>query len=406
MFRSLGTVFEERQAFLHEYQRNIANGGLFVPTPERFELREVVDLELDLRFCNRSVTLSAEVVQSVPPGLEASGGEPGVAVQFLMPAGELRDLLGRIAGVPMPTPPPERWPGRPGRTQPAARSAARLTAQIEVGGATRAGYTRDLSRSGVLVTTAGEPIPVGSHVRVTLVHPRTGEKLAVAGTVVRHGLDHAGRVVGAGIRFDVDADDTRRLELLEDLSAAAHALERAAIRGPVGTLGLASLIQMFSSCTSGGTLTLTRGDAEGCVVFEGGRLLHASAGNATGAKALARLVAWEDGSFSFAPVVPPTGSADAAVPIYGALLEAVHQLDELRRLPLRALPPSARLVRTARGDAGEVGALEEVLLELARRGATVLGAVDALREPDAAVYRALLSLIERGRVRIEPAQPV
>lgn len=402
MFRSLGAVFEEREAFLHEYQRNIANGGLFVPTRERLDLREVVEVELDLRFCDRSVTLPAEVVSAVPEGLEAAGGEPGAAVQFLVPADELRELLGGIAGVPVPPPPPEPWPGRPGRSRRAERSVARLAARVEAEGAARTGRTRDLSRSGVLVSTSGEPIPIGSEVRVTLAHPATGEQLTLNGVVARHVSDDEGRVVCLGIAFDLD-DDGTRVRLLDDLRAAAHARELAAIRGPVETLSLAGLIQMFSSCTDGGTLTVTRGDAEGRIVFEAGALRHAWVAGAQGAKALSRLVGWEDGVFSFAPVVDPADPLGDPVPIYGAILEAVHQLDELRRLPLDGLPRSARLVRTDAPEAGDLDKLEDRVLDLAAAGASVGAVVDAIADFDALVYRALLSLLEGGLLRVEPA---
>ena len=114
MFRTLAIRFEQREEFAQEYSRNLANGGMFIPTAEEFDLREVVEIDLNLDFCDRTVTLQAEIVTQVGSELQEAGGQAGVAVQFLVPAGELRSLLGDIAGIAPPGPMPIPWPERAG----------------------------------------------------------------------------------------------------------------------------------------------------------------------------------------------------------------------------------------------------------------------------------------------------
>jgi len=48
-----------------------------------------------------------------------------------------------------------------------------------------AGHTRNLSRSGVLVSVPGQGVPVGEKVQLTLSHPTTGESMDLEGVVVR-----------------------------------------------------------------------------------------------------------------------------------------------------------------------------------------------------------------------------
>lgn len=108
MSRRLRLAFEEPAVFRAEYERNISNGGAFVAEGEECELREVVEVELALEFCGESLTLEAEVVHVVPG---ASGC--GLAVQFLLPASELRERLAPLvpeAGSAPPAPSPPESP--------------------------------------------------------------------------------------------------------------------------------------------------------------------------------------------------------------------------------------------------------------------------------------------------------
>jgi len=61
MFRRLRLDFQSLEALQSEYQAYMDHGELFVATPQSLGLREVVDLELGLIFCGRSVMLQAEV---------------------------------------------------------------------------------------------------------------------------------------------------------------------------------------------------------------------------------------------------------------------------------------------------------------------------------------------------------
>lgn len=398
MSRTVNVEFFDREAFVHEYHRNLANGGIFVPTSDSFEPREVIEVDLDLRFCERVVTLQAEVVSSIGYAQESSGARRGVAAQFLMSADEVRALLGDIVGI---APPPPPQPDRAGPLRVEERVQASVNARISYEGGEVQGRTRNLSRSGALLTTEGPPIPVGTPVWVTLIHPSSREEVRLAGEIVRH-AESDGHVVGMGVHFEPSTQtqgDTSAV--LDGLRAAAHAHQLVGIRGPVQALGLPSLLQMFGSAAEGGTLSVVRGEVEGRAVIEGGTLRHCSVGSVTGLKALARMMSWEDGEFWFLPKVDPDGPADEPIALYGAVLEAVTQLDEIRRLDLGALPSDARVSRQ-QGVAVPVDLekLESTLLELAGDGAPVAALIDAVPEFDAEAYAALLSLLEQELISV------
>ena len=46
MLRKLTLEFPDREVFVQEYHRNLANGGTFVPTGLALEPRELIEVEL------------------------------------------------------------------------------------------------------------------------------------------------------------------------------------------------------------------------------------------------------------------------------------------------------------------------------------------------------------------------
>ena len=403
MLRKLTLEFPDREVFVQEYHRNLANGGTFVPTGLALEPREVIEVELDLGFCERSVALQAEVVSSVGFSFGVAGTRKGVAVQFLMSADEVRDVLGGIAGI-SPSPPPR--PDRAGPDRAEERLSASLAARIEWGELTLRGRTRNLSRTGTLIGIEGPPLPPDEAVRVTLVHPTSQESVSLEARVVRH-VEVDGRVVATAVEFDVDEDAADVLEAeLDELRAAAHAHQLGGIRGPIETLGCANLLQMFSSVSQSGFLSLTHGVEEGCLTLANGTLQHAATGRVGGIKALSRMLSWEEGQFWFVSEAPEEESDEDPMPIYGAVLEAVTQLDELSRIDRSSLPAGARVRREPDIEApnpdDKTASLLLTLLEGVHDQDWTVGALlDACHAYDAEVYRALLELLDGGAIEVE-----
>ncbi len=396
MFRSLNIRFTDREAFAQEYQRNLANGGIFIPTSESFDAREVIEVELDLQFCDRFVTLQAEIVSRGGSSDPNAAGH-GVAVQFLVPAEELRDLLGSIVGL-APAPPA---PGREKSPRSSRGARISLALRLESSSGIVRGRTLELSASRVVLWTDGPPVPVGDPIRLTLVYPTGGSDFSLGGNVSAH-VEREGRVTGLVIDFDATSTNVAT-EQLDTLRAGVRSRELEAIRGPVATLGLANLLQMFASSSERGTFAVVREGEEGRVAFENGSLRHVAIGPVHGMKALSRLLSWDDGDFYFLPELDPEDAQCDPAPIYGAVLEAVTELDELGRLDLSRLPPAARVSSVPGAAPGpELDKTGAAVLESASAGITVSALLDAIPDSDAAVSQTLLALLEQGLVVIEP----
>jgi hypothetical protein len=447
MTRRLRIQFERADEFRREFDRNIAKGGAFVPGACDVELREVVDVEIVLPFCDQRRTLEAEVVHVVDAATAPSRAAAGAAVQFLRPASELRaelagllasagleagrvapasrsaaaeppselrldeldesegleigdlDLLdgaGSLEQAPPPAPLAAAWDAQERRKSP--RSPARVVASLDGSNARVEGVTRDLSETGALISADASELPPGKAVRLALQHPETGDRVEVDGRVVRH-LETEGTVAAVSVLFDVPAG--RKAEVAELVRAAQSAHRQrseSGISGRIEELGMPNLIQMLGRSSPCGTLAVRSGTEEGVVAFEAGTLRYVRLGATRSLKALARMLLWREGSFEFHAHVAALDAEDAAMGLEAALLEATRRLDEAARLRTARFEPGLRfrVDRAALAAAGALAKTEEAVLDLAAAGFTVRRILDVIPEDDAQVSAALLALVERG----------
>jgi Tfp pilus assembly protein PilZ len=395
--------FATAELFHREHTSNLANGGVFVKSKDRFTLRERLTVELLLHFCNKKVTLEGEVVHIVPPEMASAGAEPGAAIQFIGSPAEvsrrLQPLVAACGTIPRPQP---QDSGR----RAAPRVAARVPVRVDAPDAAVEGITRNLSQTGVLIAVRGGEFSRGQRVHVTLEHPTTGEAMEVEGKVVRE-VETGGGVAALGIQFD--APEAHRSEVsrfVEQVQSIEHTRRLGGIHGPIEELGPQSLVQMFGGTAPAGTLVLRNGQDEGVIGFENKLLRYARLGAATGLKALVRLLSWQEGAFEFFARLEPAGNTEAPLPLEAAILEAIQEIDEGERIDRSRLPADAKVVVAPDAADPQLGQeplskVEEAVLDLARAGFTVQRIVDVIPETDPQILRALESLADRGIVRFE-----
>lgn len=397
--------FTDGPAFWREYEQNLKQGGLFLVTDQALELRSPVVVELDLAFSGETVYLQGEVVDRRPPELATPAAPAGVAVQLLEAVSTLRQQLGPIAAKAAPptrpAPPVAAGPER----RAAPRSPARVPARVESQESTLGARTRNVSHSGALLSLEGPPVPVGATVRLTLLHPTRGETLEVDGVVARH-VESEGRVAGLAVRFAPPAEEKARVErFVEELGSIEHARRLGGIMGPLEELGAVSLVQMFGASAPRGTLTLQRGEEEAVLRFEAGILRSVRLGPVSGAKALARLLAWREGRFEFHARLDAEAPDEPLGPLDAAVIEAVRQRDELARLGPERIPAAARLrpARGSRGGPADAGKTQEAVLDLAAAAMPWWRILDVVPVPDAEVLAAALALLDAGALERSPA---
>jgi Tfp pilus assembly protein PilZ len=397
--RVLRLAFPDAEAFQREYVQNLVNGGVFVGTIQAFELREPVRVEIVLAFSKKKLRLNGEIVHIVPREMSQVGATPGVAVQF---EGSVQEIRARLDPLVIACGTPLHQPTDSGRRrQP--RVAARVAARIEGEGERIEGHTRNLSRSGALVSVPGQGVQVGERVRVTLEHPTSGEAMEVDARVARQ-VETAGAVAALGIEFDPPAERRADVErFVENLQTAEHTRRLGGIAGAISAMGAQDLVQMFGTSAQVGTLIFHRGEHEACVGFQGGMLRYARLGPATGMKALVRMLAWKEGHFEFHARLDPVKHPEAPLPLEAALLDAVRQIDEGNRIDRRRFPLDA--VPRVTGSARDVeGKTLEAVIDLARAGMTVQRILDVIPVPDPEIYAAFVQLADAGAISFDASR--
>lgn len=330
--RRLRVEFSTEPAFRSEYLSNISNGGVFIATHERIGVRDPVVIELALSWCGEVVELEGEVVHRIGEEMAETGAVPGVAVQFELPAKELRErfepVVGHIEGNERVT--------KSGR-RAAPRSPARITVRLQTAdGSEVPCRTRDVSSTGLLISLEDQAVlPIGEEIGLVIDHPARDEKMRVNGAVVRHLKAQDGRVTALGIEFRTSA--ARKTEVsgfMNDIRAAEHSRRLGGITGPIAELGIENLLQMFGASSPQGTLTVMRGAEEGMILFASGQLCAARLGARTGREALREMLSWREGSFEFQAHVDDTDlrpDDGEAVSLNGAILDAMCSIDEHAR---------------------------------------------------------------------------
>lgn len=411
--------FATAEAFLQEYRTNISQGGIFFPTQELFELRGIVRVILDLEFRGESYDFVGEVVAVLPAPV------PGIAVQFES-AQLIREKLGPLVNaatqltfepaaprVSAPKAPSAASPtgqrdssGEPERALPmrAYRERAQVAVRIKTKeGKIFTGRTRNLSVSGALVAPNGPLIAPGEKVELVLIHPTNAEEFVLPSLVARH-IQSNGVAVAMGLQFCVE-DEKRAAaqDYIFELQAAEHSRRMSGIRGPIDELGLVTLLQMFAGFLQKGTLVVTRGEEQARIVFDAGVLKLVRFGSVTGIKALARVLTWQKGNFEFHTAVDPLEEEDPQL-LNGAILTAVHQLDEIKRFSVSDYPLDAPIsVDAKRLSAAkkDLDKTEVAVAELAQAGFKLRGILDVIPELDSEIYGALEGLALKALIHVQ-----
>ena len=349
--RTLQMRFDTPAELRAEFEKNISNRGIFVVTDAELEVRQAVDVEIELFWVpstSARVVLRGEVVHRVTPEMARGGGIAGVAVQFEASVSALRAEFEPFLGQ---EPLPDADSDRAGERRRSARRAA-VRVPVRVRGANRPAFaatSRDLSGTGILLSLRDEQLGMNEIVRITLRHPAGEPSVEIAGRVVREVRDKRGRVAAVAIAFDrQQAADPEIQAVVAALREASHRGRLGGISGSIVDLGLPNMLQMFGSSAPEGTLVVEREGEQGWIAFAGNQFVAAELGSLTGKQAVFEMIGWTEGRFEFeAHVDPALLGRGSREPLAGVVLEAVCARDEREHAGSQASSPAIEMA----GDA-------------------------------------------------------
>ncbi len=324
--------FDSSESLRAEFEKNITNAGIFIPTEAQFEIRQRVVVDIVLGFAgawDASLSLDGEVVHCIGPEMAASGAVPGVAVQFEASTLNLAELFAPLLGE-------KKLPASGADTQGegrrgAARESARVSVRvIPASSPPFEATSRNLSSTGILLSMRDDVLSVGEVVRVCLSHPSGDPSVEVDGRVVRQIKNKTGRIAAVAVVFD--ENQAAIPHVFEVINALCHVAQRGrlgGISGSIADVGFASLLQLFGGSAPCGTLVVDRDGEQGWVAFADESLLGAELGALKDQDALAAMLDWPDGHFEFEAVADEL-LLDVAKrrPLAVAILEAMCTVDE------------------------------------------------------------------------------
>ena len=391
--------FATEEEFAAEFAANIANGGIFVATPDPPEVRSQVEVEVHLDYRGSLLSLVGEVVHCLSPELAVTGASPGAAVHFTDSLSDIHEKFAPYtASLPSSDDPDAPPDPRKAKRFPAS-VATRIRAVGQPESASQEGRTRDISRYGALVASHGPPTPIGESITITITHPGTGEEFEVDGKVMRHELSESGEVIGLGVEFHMPDDQAAEAaRFLEDVHTREHSRRLGAITGPIEELDIGTLLNMFGTCSPSGTLTVTRGAEEGYVAFQAGMLRVARLGALHGREALMPLLEWNVGHFEFEACVDESRFEGEPVSLEEAILDAARRRDETRRGKIRLRADTTLSVDSdaAEEAADELSQLDRAVLDLAVAGMAVGKIVEIIPQSKREIAVSLSTLVKRG----------
>jgi CheY-like chemotaxis protein len=255
----------------------------------------------------------------------------------------------------------------------------------------------------VLFDEACKLLDARTFIQILRTNPRT-EEVPVVLTTTNLDVDRLrGLRLAAHLKKPFNLDEVlSRLEHIFRRNEAAKDLKNDSqeIEGSLSQLGIPDLLQILGMNKRSGKLSLERGNERGEILVTDGRAVNARVGRVEGEKALFRLLAWTDGTFTFAPGTNP-GKPRIDRAMDDALLEGMRQADEVNRL-LPSLPPRAtRMVLAPDADLPpEQHPVTAQVVDLLRQPRALGEVLDLAPAPDLEVLGVLITLMQKGVARV------
>ena len=122
---------------------------------------------------------------------------------------------------------------------------------------------------------------------------------------------------------------------LEDVAAGRRTSQVRTMSGSIAEIPLPDLMQLFSASKKSGTLVIRTDQDVGKLFFDGGSVVYSTVNDnfdVSPLKSLYRILTWEDGTFDMEPPEEREFLEPISMSTEGILMEAMRQIDEIRRL--------------------------------------------------------------------------
>ncbi len=227
---------------------------------------------------------------------------------------------------------------------------------------------------------------------------KEGDRILIGTSILK--LVHQG-VDGANV------DEGMAKLKLEEAAAAQAArttTKGSSMTGKIEEIPLPDLLQLFHTSKKNGVLVVNSAQ-EGKIYLRQGRVYYAVIGdnhNLGPQKSFNRIITWEQGDFELRPADSQEFMVELDSSTEALLMDALRQLDELKRLQPSLPPPEAmlQLVVPLAPPLKELTPELLDVLQLVINQGTLVGVLDRADADDVVTAEGLVQLLKREYVRI------
>ncbi len=272
-----------------------------------------------------------------------------------------------------------------------------------------------VSRKHAKISAAGDQIVIqdlgstnGTFVngeKIKRVRLREGDRILIGTSIIKLVISD-GTAVPAGLPGTggqprpASPPPTGTVGLVKKTATSARSMA-----GTIDEIPLPDLLQLLSTSKKSGVLEVQGPHGVGRIYLRKGQIYYATIDDSfdlSPRKAVYRMMVWESGNFELQPPDDKEFLEELDEPTEGLLMEAMRQLDEIRRL--EGVPPRSAKLGIANPIGTPLRSLtpEQLdLLQLVLTAGQVSTILDKSPTTDLDTYTALLALIKGGVVTVQ-----
>ncbi len=193
---------------------------------------------------------------------------------------------------------------------------------------------------------------------------------------------------------------------LEDVAAGKRTSQVRTMTGSIGEVPLPDLLQLFSASKKSGTLVVRTDNDTGKIFLDKGRVVFSVINDnydVSPVKSFYRIITWTEGTFDMAAPEDREFLDPIEMSTEGLLMEAMRQLDEVRRLgpDMPPLSSSVTLASPLIPPLRELAPDELDVLQLAHNYAHVEAVLNKSLASDLETSGILVKLIKAGYLKVD-----
>jgi pSer/pThr/pTyr-binding forkhead associated (FHA) protein len=208
------------------------------------------------------------------------------------------------------------------------------------------------------------------------------------------------------VASDGSASSSDAKAKLEDVAAGRRTSQVRTMSGSIAEIPLPDLMQLFGASKKSGVLVIRTDHDVGKIFIDNGRVIFAAINehyDVAPLKSLFRILTWQTGSFDMDPPEQREFTEKIELSIEGILMDAMRQLDELRRLgpDIPPLSSSALLAMPMIPPLRDLSPEELDVVQLAYNYGHVETVLNKSLASDLETSQILVKLIKSGYLRVE-----